>query len=391
MVIRSREELTLADLFAHTLGNLIALTRPEDPRPVPTVEQITGAADAELSPPPALLRLLQLVVLPEVLGSNAGAVLYAAAKRFSASLELQSIQDLKSWFAAMMLGDLEVELDEDKVLVKLSKCLTCYRLPALGGPVCDFERGLVDGALERITGTDVISRETLCWGLGDTVCQFEAYNASGEGYVYAEDGSQREVQRRLLAGIADQSDIALENLRLVSDHRYAETRDALTGMYNFRHLREHATVELARAARHDRTVAFVMLDIDGFAVVNEAVGEAGGDDVMRQWADHLRGLLRACDLTCRYGADEFLLVLPETDDEAADLMFSRLRGALAETLCESGERRFTLSASAGVATFPEDGAIVEELVAKATTTMYVAKSRGAGQIGFYSPPGRGAD
>jgi diguanylate cyclase (GGDEF)-like protein len=391
MVIRSREELTLADLFAHTLGNLIALTQPEDPRPVPAVEQITGAPEVELSSPPALLRLLQLVVLPEVLGSNSGAVLYAAAKRFSASLELQSIQDLKSWFATMTLGDLEVELDEDKVLVKLSKCLTCYRLPALGGPVCDFERGLVDGALERITGTDVITRETLCWGLGDTVCQFEAYNASGEGYVYVEDGSQREVQRRLLAGIADQSDIALENLRLVNDHRYAETRDALTGMYNFRHLREHATVELARAARHDRTVAFVMLDIDGFAAVNEAVGEAGGDDVMRQWADHLRGLLRACDLTCRYGADEFLLVLPETDDETADLVFSRLRGALAATVCESAERRFTLSASAGVATFPEDGAIVEELVAKATTTMYVAKSRGVGQIGFFSPPGRAAD
>ena len=385
MVIRSREELTLADLFAHTLGNLIALTRPDDPRPVPAVEQVTGA-DAELSSSPALLRLLQLVVLPQVLGANAGPVLYVAAKRFSASLELQSIQDLKSWFADMTLGDLEVELDEDKVLVKLSKCLTCYRLPALGGPVCDFERGLIDGALERITGTDVITRETLCWGLGDTVCQFEAYNASAEGYVYVEDGSQREVQRRLLAGIAEQSDVALENLRLVTDQRYTETRDALTGMFNFRHLREHASVELARAARHDRTVAFVMLDIDGFAAVNDAAGEAGGDEVLRQWADHLRALLRSCDLTCRYGADEFLLVLPETDDGTADVVLSRLRGALAETVCEAGEQRFMLSASAGVATFPEDGAIVEELVAKATTTMYVAKSRGAGQIGFFSPP-----
>ena len=55
-------------------------------------------------------------------------------------------------------------------------------------------------------------------------------------------------------------------------------------------------------------------------------------------------------------------------------------------VCEADGRSFTLSASAGVATFPEDGAIVEELVAKATTTMYVAKSRGHGQIGFYSPP-----
>ena len=387
MAIRSREELTLADLFAHTLGNLIALTGPEEPRAVPTSAQILEAPDNELCIPPALFRLVQLVLLPEALGANSGAILYVAAKRFSGSLELRSIQDLKSWFAAMMLGELEVELDEEKVLVKLSKCMTCYRLPATGSALCDFERGLVDGVLERITGADVITKETLCWGLGDTVCQFEAYNSEADGYVYAEDGSQREVQRRLLAGLADQSDIALENLLLVGDHRYAETRDALTGMFNFRHLREHAAVELARARRHERTVAFVMLDIDGFAKVNEAVGQAGGDVVLRQWADQLRALLRECDLTCRYGADEFLLVLPETGDAQTDLALARLRAALGETVCEAGGRDFKLSASAGVATFPEDGAIVEELVAKATTTMYVAKSRGEGQIGFYSPPG----
>ena len=386
MAIRSREELTLADLFAHTLGNLIALTGPEEPRVAPTPAQILDAPDNEVCIPPALFRLVQLVLLPEVLGATSGTILYIAAKRFSRSLELQSIQDLKLWFAFMMLGELEVELDEEKVLVKLSKCMTCYRLPATGGALCDFERGLVDGVLEHITGADVITKETLCWGLGDTVCQFEAYNSGADGYVYAEDGSRREVQRRLLSGIADQSDIALENLLLMGDHRYAETRDSLTGMYNFRHLREHAALELARARRHERTVAFVMLDIDGFAKVNEAVGETGGDAVLRQWADQLRALLRECDLTCRYGADEFLLVLPETGDAQADLVLGRLHAALGEMVCEADGRSFTLSASAGVATFPEDGAIVEELVAKATTTMYVAKSRGDGQIGFYSPP-----
>ena len=388
VAIRSREELTLADLFTHTLGNLIALTRPEQARIVPTPAQILSAPDNEVCIPPALFRLVQLVLLPDVLGANSSAVLYIAAKRFARDLELRSIQDLKSWFDAMMLGELEVELDEEKVLVKLEKCMTCYRLPATGNALCDFERGLVDGVLERITGTDVITKETLCWGLGDTVCQFEAYNSDAEGYVYAEDGSQREVQRRLMSGLADQSDIALENLRLVGDHRFAETRDALTGMYNFRHLREHAGLELARARRHERPVVFVMLDIDGFAAVNEAVGEAGGDAVLRQWADQLRALLRECDLTCRYGADEFLLVLPEIGDTQADLVLSRLIAALGEMRCEIDGRDFTLSASAGVATFPEDGALVEELVAKATTTMYVAKSRGHGQIGFYSPPGQ---
>ena len=394
MAIRSREELTVADLFAHTLGNLIALTTPAEPRPAPSVAQLLEADDAEIVVPPALFRLVQLVLLPEVLGENAGALLYTAAKRFSASLELRSLQDLKSWFSEMRLGELEIELDEEKVLVKLSHCLTCHHLPATGAALCDFERGLIDGVLERITGADVITKETLCWGLGDTVCQFEAYLAEGDGYVYAEDGSEREVQRRLLAGIAEQSDIALENLRLVGDRRETETRDALTGMYNFRHLREHALLELARAHRYERKVAFVMLDIDGFAAVNEAVGEAGGDLVLRQWADGLRGLLRACDLTCRYGADEFLVVLPETGDAQADQVLDRVLAGLGELPAAVDGHTFTLSAAAGVATYPEDGALVEELVAKATTTMYVAKSRGRGEVDFYSPPepgGAGAE
>ena len=85
MAIRSREELTLADLFAHTLGNLIALTGPQDPRAVPTSAQILEAPDNEVCIPPALFRLVQLVLLPEALGANSGAVLYVAAKRFSRS------------------------------------------------------------------------------------------------------------------------------------------------------------------------------------------------------------------------------------------------------------------------------------------------------------------
>ena len=140
MAIRSREELTLADLFAHTLGNLIALTGPEEQRVVPTAQQILDAPDGEVCIPPALFRLVQLVLLPEVLGANSGPILYVAAKRFAGSLELQSIQDLKSWFATMMLGELEVELDEEKVLVKLSKCMTCYRLPPTGSALWGWGR-----------------------------------------------------------------------------------------------------------------------------------------------------------------------------------------------------------------------------------------------------------
>ena len=385
-IIKSREELRLAGLFARTLQNLIALSSPEHERPRPTAAQVLNATDGETPVSPTLFRLIQLVLLPDILGSSAGQVLYLAAKQFSSNLELASIQDLKSWFSYMSLGELEVELDEEKVLVKLSHCLTCHRLHSIGAPLCGFERGLVDGVLERITGGEVITKETLCWGLGDTVCQFEAFTADHGGYLYPEEGRHVEVQRRLLAGLADQSEIALENLHLVTERQTAETRDPLTSMYNFRHLREHGAVELARARRYKRQVAFVMLDLDDYEEVNERVGRDTGDMVLKHWAEELRRQVRTCDFCCRYGSDEFLLVLPETADNEADQALERILHAMKEVRTELGGSTFALTATAGVATFPDDGNLVEELVAKATTTMYIAKSKGPGQVGFYSPP-----
>jgi diguanylate cyclase (GGDEF)-like protein len=388
MTLRSHDELSIADVFSRTLQNLLALTAPNASRTYPTVEQIVAATGDDVSGSPALFRLLQLVVLPEVLGASSGTALYVAAKRFSKSLHLSSIQALKAWLREMGLGELEVELDDERVLVKLARCLTCYRLPAVGSAICDFERGLIDGALEQITGATVTTKETLCWGLGDTVCQFEGYSGAQSGYVYTENGFHPDAQRRLLAGLEQQSAVAVDNLRLVSERRDRETRDPLTGLYNFRHLREHAALELARAARYERHVAFVMLDLDDFHLVNEQAGREGGDEVLCHWAAALTAQLRSGDLVCRYGADEFLLVLPETAESQVGLALERVLRATTSLAMEAGGKQFTLTAVGGVAIYPDDGATAEELVAKAATTMYIARASGKGQVAYFSAPPR---
>jgi diguanylate cyclase (GGDEF)-like protein len=388
MTSRSHEEQSVADVFAKTLQNLLALTAPDTARTYPTIEQIVAAGDENVSGSPALFRLLQLVVLPEVLGATSGTALYVAAKRFSKSLRLTSIHALRDWLHEMRLGELEVELDDERVLVKLAHCLTCYRLPAVGSALCDFERGLIDGALEEITGTPVTTKETLCWGLGDTVCQFEGYSGEQTGYVYGENGFHPDAQRRLLAGLEQQSAVAVDNLRFVSERRERETRDTLTGLYNFRHLREHAALELARASRYKRYVAFVMLDLDDFHLVNEQAGREGGDKVLRQWAAALSAQLRSGDLVCRYGADEFLLVLPETAESQVEMALERVLSATTSMAIETGGTKFALTAVGGVAIYPDDGATAEELVAKAATTMYTARASGKGQIAYFSVPPR---
>ncbi len=388
MPLRAQEEATLATVFARTLRSVIALTTSEERREWPSAVEVLSSTTDDAVAPVSLVRLLQFSILPEILGESAGPALYLAAKRASRHLDVTSLQGLKDWFARLRLGDLEVEVDEERVLVKLHRCMSCENMPATGTAVCDVERGLIDGVLEQITGTEVHTKETMCWGLGDTVCQFEGYTGRHVGYLYRENGFNPDLQRRLLAQIGDQADVALDNLRLVQDKRAHETHDPLTGLLNFRQLRERAAFELARAERHGRTVAFVLIDLDDFSAVNETMGEEVGDEVLRHWAAALTAQVRGCDLVCRYGADEFLLMLPETADQEAGAALTRVLGTMEELAIEADDRSITLTATAGVASYPADGATAEELVAKAATTLYAARSLGPGRVAFYSDPTR---
>jgi diguanylate cyclase (GGDEF)-like protein len=388
MALRSQEEVSLATVFARTLRSVIAITAAEDRRVYPDAGEVLRGSREDETAPVALVRLLQFSILPEILGESAGPAIYLAAKRSSRDLCISSIQGLKDWFAAMKLGELEVELDEERVLVKLNRTTTHDHIAQTGTPVCDVERGIIDGILEDITGTEVLTKETMCWSLGDTVCQFEGYAGKQAGYLYNENGFHPVEQRRLLTQLADQADVALDNLRMLSERKEHETHDPLTGLLNFRSLRERAAYELARAERHSRSVAFAMLDLDGFAEVNETAGRAAGDEVLRHWAAALTAQLRSCDLVCRYGADEFLLVMPETADQEANAALARVLGAMRQLAVESDGRSLALTASAGVASFPLDGSSAEELVAKAATTVYTARAAGPGRVAFYSGPPR---
>ncbi len=166
--------------------------------------------------------------------------------------------------------------------------------------------------------------------------------------------------------------------------RELATRDGLTGLYNHRELVQRLERELARARRYGRECCVVLLDLDEFKSVNDRFGHLVGDRALRAVADVLSHTLRGVDTVARYGGEEFALILPEASKSEGRTTAERLRRAVSEEidLRESGAA-IPLSASFGVACFPEAAAEAEALFRAADEALYAAKANGRNRVECY--------
>jgi diguanylate cyclase (GGDEF)-like protein len=178
--------------------------------------------------------------------------------------------------------------------------------------------------------------------------------------------------------------ISLHNAEL---HRKAIV-DTLTQVYSRGHFDLAMEAEISRAERYGgqhhsdevRFVSLVMMDIDHFKKVNDTHGHLGGDAVLRVVAKALRQTVRKSDVVSRYGGEEFALIAPETNKEEAIRMAERLRLRIAGEKAESGGKSLAVTASFGVATYPNDAGDLRGLVAAADKALYAAKERGRNQV-----------
>jgi diguanylate cyclase (GGDEF)-like protein len=161
----------------------------------------------------------------------------------------------------------------------------------------------------------------------------------------------------------------------VSEHRRAEERvrnlavsDPLTGLANYRQLVEALETEIKRFGRNERQFVVLLLDLDGLKKINDEHGHIVGSRALCRLADMLRLYSREMDTAARYGGDEFVLILPETDTEAARLVAQRISRRLAE----DGEEP-KISASIGMAVYPDDGETVNEILGAADRDLYREK------------------
>jgi diguanylate cyclase (GGDEF)-like protein/PAS domain S-box-containing protein len=187
--------------------------------------------------------------------------------------------------------------------------------------------------------------------------------------------------RRLARIVTEHLALALTNLRMRERMRELAIRDPLTGLFNRRYLDETLIRELRRASRHSHPVGVIMLDIDHFKGFNDTYGHDAGDALLREMAAFLQRHTRKDDIACRYGGEEFMLILP-----GAELAHTRRRAEDLRTgvrnlqVQHNGQWLGQITISVGVAVFPEHGDNDEEVVKAADKALYRAKRQGRDRV-----------
>ncbi|MCL2635603.1 MAG: sensor domain-containing diguanylate cyclase, partial [Betaproteobacteria bacterium] len=236
---------------------------------------------------------------------------------------------------------------------------------------CELEQSCRDGA--RVP-TEVVAR----------------YLFDGEGVPRVVLGISRDVSERKQAEQAlresnRQLQLRLDEIgRLQAALQEQAVRDGLTGLHNRRYLDEILEREVSRARREASPLSLVMLDIDHFKQINDTYGHQAGDEVLRVLAATLQADIRAEDTACRYGGEEFLVLLPNMPLTAAIERAEGWRRSLERLTVEHGGLALTSTISLGVAVYPEHGTTPDDLTRSADLALYRAKAAGRNRVLAYA-------
>ena len=159
------------------------------------------------------------------------------------------------------------------------------------------------------------------------------------------------------------------------------TTDALTGLYNRRYLSESLKYEITRAGRYKTGLSLCMIDIDHFKHVNDTWGHSTGDQVLKEISRILRETVRETDIPCRYGGEEFAVILPHTKSAGAQIFAERLRKRIAAHVFKASDIIFFVTVSCGIFSFNHDSDVSSEnILEQADKALYQAKKRGRNRV-----------
>jgi diguanylate cyclase (GGDEF)-like protein/PAS domain S-box-containing protein len=202
----------------------------------------------------------------------------------------------------------------------------------------------------------------------------------------ATEGTPSEAETKLTDVATRIASIALQRKRTEDRIQFMANHDALTGLPNRTLLKDRLSQALLSAQRHDHWVTVAFIDLDNFKVINDNLGHNAGDELLKIVANRMVDCLRATDTVVRLGGDEFVILLLDQpkDVEAISATIQKLASALAEPVNLDGHE-LTVTASMGIANYPENGADPDVLLANADAAMYRAKEGGRDDFRFYTP------
>ncbi|HET7142763.1 MAG TPA: GGDEF domain-containing protein, partial [Anaerolineales bacterium] len=158
-------------------------------------------------------------------------------------------------------------------------------------------------------------------------------------------------------------------------------RDPLTGLFNRRYLEETLEREIRRAARNQHPVGIIMIDIDHFKLINDTFGHNAGDMLLSEIGDLLRLHVRSEDIACRFGGEEFIIILPEASREATSQRAEYFRKSIKHLPVKQNEQSIgNVTLSLGVAIFPDHGSTGDEVLKAADVALYRAKQEGRDRV-----------
>ncbi len=209
-------------------------------------------------------------------------------------------------------------------------------------------------------------------GHGQVIGYLSIYNSNGGVY----GGNEAELGQTF----ANQAAIAIENARLFQQVQQYAITDGLTGFYNRRYFYELAEIEMRRSQRYGSDLSLIMIDIDLFKNVNDRLGHTAGDQVLIRLSQCLRSQIRASDSIGRYGGEEFVILLPETNARNAVEVAERLRKSAEECTTYIGPTAIQITISLGVAQMDEDCQNIDDLFHRADRALYLAKQNGRNRV-----------
>jgi diguanylate cyclase (GGDEF)-like protein len=187
--------------------------------------------------------------------------------------------------------------------------------------------------------------------------------------------------------LARQVALALGNLKLKESLKNQSICDPLTGLFNRRYMEESLEREFSRASRNKTTLAIIMMDLDHFKRFNDTFGHQAGDTLLRTLGDFLRRSTRGQDIACRYGGEEFALVLTDSNLQGAIQRCELLRQQVKQLSVEyAGQLLGTVSVSMGIALFPDHGTTIGDVLRAADQALYCAKREGRDRVSTWNEP-----